>query len=336
MRTLTNSNIMISYPDALVLSGDLNLMQVEKYTTATFVEISFNIAGYNYKENLYFHTNIIETSLSEIFELLFNRTENTTFPTAVSLVMTLKLYNNTTLIDTQSITFEKIILGKRFVFDKLGVLKDYHYYEYCPDLGITTFFLRWDQPAQELWYVGVDNELYYIDLMEPSLGFYSIDISSLSPAPLYLVYGTFDDTFDYTFQNSIEFETCENCGDDTDGIGLRFRNRFGYWRYYAFRKNNQVRTSSGGVVLDFISNNLTEYSGLKTEQKKGCYQSINIFKESFNSDIMDDLSDLIHTENVHIYDTVNSVWVPVRVQTNTVVTKEKDNLFDMSLSINLI
>lgn len=336
MRTLTNSNLSINYPDSLVLSGDLNLLTIKKYVTATFVEVSFNIAGYGYQENLYFHTGTVETSLSEIFELLYNRTENTTFPTAVSLVMTLKLYNNTTLIDTQSITFEKIILGKRLVFDKLGLLKNSNYYEYCPELGITTFFFRWDQPAQELWYMGTDNELHFYELMEPSLGFYSIDISSLSPAPLFFVYSTFDETFDYTFQNYIEFETCENCGEESDGIGLRFRNRFGFWRYYAFRKNNQVRTSSGGIVLDFINNNLTEYSGLKTEQKKGCYQAINIFKESFNAEIMDDLSDLIHTENIHIYDTVNSQWVPVRVQTNTIVTKEKDNLFEMSLSLNLI
>ncbi len=335
MRTLTNSAMTIRYPENITFSGDLNLIEVTKNTTATFFEISFVISGYTYKENLYFFGTKISFSMQEILKLLFDRTENTTFLTTKNLNFTIKLYNNTSLIDTENLSIAKVILGKRKVFDKFGVVKSTNYYEYSPDIGITSFYFDWNEPAQQLWYMDVNNVEHFVTNLNPLTNFYNINIATLSPAPLYFFYGTFDPTFDDTFQNRIDFVSLNDCGDETRNIGIRFLNRFGLWRYYGFKLATETNSAGGGISVDFVAGNYSEYSGLKATQQKRTAQGITISKNNISKIVLDDFSDIVGCDHVHIYDDINSIWIPIGVSTTSTTQIEKEDLYDLVLNLNL-
>lgn len=129
-------------------------------------------------------------------------------------------------------------------------------------------------------------------------------------------------------------EVCP-CDDTTRAIGLRFLNRFGIWRYYAMNFKSENIASGKGTSLLFIDENLTEFSGLYSEQQKGYSQSINVYIESVEKSILNDLSDILYSDYKCVYDEVNSVWVPVKINTNSFNIVEKENLFDVSLNILL-
>ena len=148
MRTKTDPcSMKISYPENLVFSGDLNLLSITKNTTATHVEISFTINGYAYNENLYFLTTSIEFSMSKILNLLFTRYYGSIFDTTQSFSFTVKLYNNTSLIDTFNLSIGTVILGKRRAFDKLGVVKNLNTLDYDPSIGLNFVSFYFEYPT---------------------------------------------------------------------------------------------------------------------------------------------------------------------------------------------
>lgn len=93
--------------------------------------------------------------------------------------------------------------------------------------------------------------------------------------------------------------------------------------------------SGKGTSLLFLDENLTEFSGLYSEQQKGYSQSINVYIESVEKSILNDLSDILYSDYKCVYDEINSVWVPVKINTNSFNIVEKENLFDVSLNILL-
>lgn len=333
MRIFTNSAMSVYYPEDLVFSGDLNLIEVSKNTTATFIEISFVINGYEYKENLYFYSNTVSFSMSEILALIFYRSKNTTFIGLGSFSFTIKLYNNTTLIDEESFSIANVLLGRRKVFDKSGIVPFLDYFEINLEAGADSIYFFWNGGTVPFYYKGEDGGDYYFGLI--TNGIKIININALAVKPLYFYYGTFDETFDETFQGVFTINYIDGCGSSDKKIGLRFLNRFGVWRYYVFTKMSELNNSANGISLDFLGGNLTEYSGLKTEQQKPASQNLVLIKENINKEILNDLADVISTDHAHIYDAVNSVWIPVRVKTNAIPIVEKEDLFDITLNVNL-
>ena len=466
MRNFTNSAMSVNYPDNIVFSGDLNLINVTKLTTATFVEISFSIDGYAYAENIYFFSSDVSFSISEILNLLFSRTSNSNYTTRSSFSFTLKLYNNTSLIDTESFTIGLVLLGKRKIFDKLGTIPNLSEFEYCPDLGISQLYYYFEhEPTvnvvlQDDSVVALEDinqnmalisfseydvkSIYYIVnnfLKNPSMQYlggvnfwttgyptfmgcgsyfgistigglkfvlpddscgnimtteynggtfvsgvtytFNVTVASITNPGLNEYIFTFDlggNTFDFVpivginsfsivcggsgrlsitgfmdsdtsgygahsmviseiivkdlIHNPINLVSC--CANIENKIQLRYLNRFGFWRYTIFEINTEKLATSNGILLDFISGNFTEYNGLSTEQQKRSAQSLNIFKDGVNNELKNDLIDIMSSDHVHIYDAINSVYIPVIVQTNSYIDKKKDTSFDFTLSINLL
>lgn len=333
MRTFTNSAMSVYYPENLVFSGDLNLIEVVRNTTATFIEISFIINGYEYKENLYFYSNTVSFSMSEILSLLFSRSKNTTFLGIDSFNFTIKIYNNTTLIDEESFSIDTVLLGRRKVFDKIGIVPFLDYFEINLEAGADYISFFWNGGTVPFYYKGEDGGDYYFGLV--TNGIKIINIGALAVKPLYFYYGTFDETFDETFQGVFTINYVDGCGSSDEKIGIRFLNRFGVWRYYVMARMSELNNSANGISLDFTNGNLTEYSGLKTEQQKPLSQNLVLIKENINKAILNDLGDIIATDHAHIYDAVNSVWIPIRVKTNSVPISDKEDLFDLTLNVNL-
>ncbi len=454
----------IEYPDNLVFSGDLNRISITKNTTATHVEISYYLGGYEYKENLYFFADSVIFSLSETLNLIFDRTENSDFGTSQSFSFTIKLYNNTSLIDTESFSINTVILGKRRVFDllgnvpnintfdfdsSLGLMDFTYYFEYLSNVyvvldsgeefidnyqGITTIslggftehinYIIWrvtnymlnanfqylggnnfwtnidDFPAcssifeittsnkmqftipdascgtqMEVKYIGrnfVEGQQYTvlvnIDAINnpsgntmflkvaiggnESTAINTTGISSVSvtagPGGLLKLIGYMDaDTSGYgshgfsivsivvsdTIVHRIDLDY--NCSGVGEKLKIRFKNRFGLWRYYSVTKKTENITSTKGISLLFSDNNYTELNNLFTEQGKEYNQSIQVFKESVSKEVANDFSDIIYTDHIHLFDNINENWLPVKVNTNAFNIIEKENLFDISLNLLL-
>jgi len=130
-----------------------------------------------------------------------------------------------------------------------------------------------------------------------------------------------------------------NLNQDCDGSGakiaIKFLNRFGFWRgYHVYLKSENIN-SINGIKLPFLEYNYTELNNTFAEINKGETQSINVFRENLSKEIANDFSDIISSNHVHLYDEVNSVWIPIKVQTNTFNMIEKENLFDVNLNLLL-
>jgi len=465
MRTYTDPcTFTIEYPDDLVFSGDLNRIAITKNTTATHVEISYTLGGYLYAENLYFLTTSIEFSMADILKLLFNRTENSAFGTSQSFNFTVKLYNNTSLIDTESFSILTVILGKRRAFDLLGNvpnidtidfdstldLMDFGYYfEYPSDVnaileagnefidnyeGVSNislsavegyiYWLTWritnfmrnpnlqylggvnywenviDFPGcasifeitasnklvftipdescgstMEVKYTGrnfVEGQQYSVtvnidNLTNPSgnawnlkvdiggnqsvsilaagitqvfvtagaggllklVGYMDADTGGYGTHGFSLVSIVVTDLIDH--QINLNYE-CNGVGEK---LKIRFKNRFGLWRYYYVILKSENIASSNGISLFFLGNNYTELNNLFTEQQKPYSQSIQVYREGVSKEIANEFSDIIYSDHIHIFDNVNENWIPIKVGTNTFNIVEKENLFDVSLNLLL-
>jgi len=469
MRTYSDPSTMtIKYPDNQVFSGDLNLIKITKNTTATHVQISFNLGAdpFNYKENLYFLTNDIVFSLADTLKLIYARTVNTAFQTGNSFYFTVKLYNNTSLLDTENLSIEAVYLGKRRVFDELGVIPTISIVDFDQSIGINAFY----------YYIPYQSEVsYVVGGVESLLGTFAagltyLDFSAVSGVidSIYFIVKNYmlNPTFQYlggsNYWSTDEYVGCsslfgvtvanklvcnipdESCGNtftidysgrtfvpgvsysiwitidavnnpsgnefgltvslggndstlidaigttnvvvvcgaggllqltafmnaDTGGygahgfsvtniqikdyeittididndcngngvgqkLGLRFLNRFSLWRYYYVILKTENIASSNGISLWFLDENETEYNSLYSEQQKGYSQGLQVFREGVTKEIAKDFSDIIYSDHVHLYDDVNEVWIPVKVNTNTFNIAEKETLFDVSLNLLL-
>lgn len=460
----TASSMTVSYPDNLVFSGDLNLLRIEKNTTATHVEMSFTINGYTYKENLYFLTADIQFSMSSILNLLYTRNYHTLFDTVDYFDFTIKLYNNTSLLDTFDLSIDTVILGGRRTFDKLGVVPNLSVIDFDSSIGVSLANLYFEYPTDVFathyatsefidrytglsfvnlldisggytyWltckvynfmlnssfqYLGgsnywttsefsgcstifgvtaanklqfiipdescgnvltieysgrtfVEGQQYRVEInidtvTNPSgndyyliaeiggvqstqmisTGLKTVYVTAGSGGVLKLIAHMDADTggfgahsFSATsilITDNIETKILLNQGCDGVGVkmGLRFLNRFGKWQnYFVYLKSENINALKG-INLPFIDNNTTELSGLFAEINKGEAQSINVFRENLTKEVYNDFSDVISSNHVHLYDEINSLWIPVKVNTNSIVIIEKENLFDVTLNLLL-
>jgi len=468
MRTYSDPSTMtINYPDNLVFSGDLNRTSITKNTTATHIELSFTINGYLYKDNLYFPPleNTIDFSMSDNLKLIYSRTVNTIFDTNESFNFTIKLYNNTSLLDTESLSIQSVILGKRRVFDKSGLIKNLTSFDYDKSISLTEFYYYFQYASDvhvklldgsvvsidSFQYIsevslesvtGGINYVYYIVnnfMLNPTFQYLSgenywtnvIDFPSCSSVfeidptnklkftipdvscgdtmevqynggsftegQNYVVYITVDSitnpsgeayniTIDLggnqvTFTPSIGVNTLTvTCGStgilkligymdaNTGGFGthgfsitniivkdliqhkiylnetcngvgeklkLRFLNRFGLWRYYYVIYKSENIGASSGISLWFSNGNFTELNNLYSEENKKYIQAITVYREGLSKEISNDIGDIIYTDKINLWDDVNSVWIPIKVTTNSINTIQKDNLFDVSLNLLL-
>ncbi len=464
MRTLTvASSMTINYPDNLVFSGDLNRIQITKNTTATHVEISFVIGGYTYNENLYFLTSDIQFSMSKILNLLFTRAYHSIFDTTQPFDFDVKLYNNTSLLDTFELSIDTVILGKRRIFDKLGELPNLETFDFDESIGLNLIDYYFEYPSDVYAMYLLGNEI-----IDTYSGLVHINLNDVSPNPIQLKYVVSNFMLNPSFQylggsnywTTSSFPSCsssfgvtianklvcvipdESCGNtftitynggtftegqqyqvevnidtvtnpsgnawslkaeiggtqstgittsgvnsvfvtagaggalkliaymdaDTGGfgshafsltsikvvdlidnyiylnkecdgtgakIGLRFLNRFGMWRnYHVYLKTEDINAISG-IKLPFLDYNYTEFNDTFAEINKGESQSINVFREGLDKKTINDFSDIISSDHVHLYDEINSVWIPIKVNTNAFKMIEKENLFDVNLTLLL-
>lgn len=464
MRTYNDPSTMnVNYPDDFVFSGDLNKISITKNTTATHVELSYTIDSFPYAENLYFSTNSIDFSMASILDLLFSRTDNTAFDTDVSFQFSIKLYNNTSLLDTENFNITNVILAKRRVFDKFGEIKNLDTFDFDENLGLTEFnyyfkhttdvsavtessivpidtfngisnvgiggigyYIKWiiytvsnfmknpnfqylggvnfwnnliDFPGcSSKFEVTIANKMVFIipdascgDTMEvqytggnfvpgqqyeitvnidtinnPSSNVWSliVDIGGnqsnaitttgvnsveviAGPGGVLKLIGYMDadtafGTHNFTISSIKVIDLIEykiNLNQDCNGIGeklrLRFLNRFGLWRYYYVIRKTENIAATKGISLWHLDSNFSEYNNLYSEQKKEYSQSIQVFREGVSKEIANDFSDIIYTDNIHLWDEINSVWIPIKLQTNTFAISEKETLFDISLNLLL-
>lgn len=204
MRTYTNASTMsIEYPDNQVFSGDLNRIKITKNTTATHVQISFNLGAspFNYKENLYFLTSSVEFSLADVLKLIYARTVNTAFPTGNSFYFTVKLYNNTSLLDTENLSIEAVYLGKRRIFDALGVIPTFSDIDFDPTIGINAFYYKFDFPSK-VYYKPVSGAALLLGTFN---GYAYVDFSAVTVEIDYIY---------YVVNNYILNPTCQYLGGD--------------------------------------------------------------------------------------------------------------------------
>ncbi len=465
MRTFTDPSTMtIEYPENQVFSGDLNRIAITKNTTATHVEIAFTINDYLYKENLYFLTNTIVFSMAEIFRLLFIRTVNTAFDTTYTFEFTVKLYNNTSVIDTFDLEITDVILGKRRVFDEIGLIKNLDTFDYDVDLNLTDFYYNFEFSSDVYAIVSgspefIDNfngissvglsevvgQIDYISWLVSNyilnssfqylggnnywttesysgcsttfgvvaankLEFIMHDVSCGTALTIEYTGGTFISGNSYTLEITVDavnnpsvepqyiwFELGETVGfghsgvgtftetiicgagnalkltaymdadtvgygthsftatsikvvdyetehkiylnKDCNGVGeklkLRFLNRFGLWRYYYVIKKTENIGASGGVSLWFLDSNYTELNNLYSEQNKVYTQSLIVYREGVSKEVKNDISDIIYSDHIHLFDEFNNLWIPVKVQTGSLSTIDKETLFDISLNLLL-
>ena len=176
MRQYTDSAVTINYPDSLTFSGDLNKITVTKNTTATHFELTFIINGYTYNENLYFYSNTIEFSMSDILKLIFDREQNATFVTCKSFDFTIKLYNNTSLIDTVYLTLETVILGQRRVFDEKGVVPNINVIDYDTSIQLNNKFYYYFSKYSNVYAVLTDSSQVFVGIYE---GFAEVDLTGV-------------------------------------------------------------------------------------------------------------------------------------------------------------
>ncbi len=127
----------------------------------------------------------------------------------------------------------------------------------------------------------------------------------------------------------------EDCSGVGEKLKLRFKNRFGLWRYYYVIRKAENIGASNGVSLWFSNDNFTELNNLYAEQGKKYSQSLAVYREGLDKETANDLSDIIYADNIHLYDTINSVWIPVKVTSNSFPINDKETLFDVSLNILL-
>jgi hypothetical protein len=402
--------------------------------------------------------------MSDILDLLFARVYHTIFDTTQPFNCSVKLYNNTSLLDTFDFDIDTVIFGKRRIFDKLGELQNITTFDYDQTIGLSLIDYYFKYASDVSAIMSDDSEQFidsYSGLVHINAGdvvgeikylFYIISNFVYNPSFNFMSgnnYWTTDSfpscasSFGVTAANKLVLvipdESCGNtfeiqysggtfvegvsysiwvtidavnnpsgnpywikadlggnlstaitgvgttnvsvvCGAggvlklvaymdaDTGGfgshglsitgiqikdyeihkielnqecegiekrIGLRYLNRFGMWRnYYVYLKSENIG-STAGIKLPFLEYNYTEFNSTFAEIKKGEAQSINVFRENFSKEIANDFSDIISSDHVHLYDDINSVWIPVKVNTNTFSIIEKETLFDVSLNLLL-
>lgn len=214
------------------------------------------------------------------------------------------------------------------------------------------------------WWLDSDHKFYHVDgstgeiLQVPygyggTSGLFELDPSLTFPdATKHCTYmkdrgtlrsSTFDDTFDYTFQNASEYTTIINLciSNDTAGYYLRWIDRFGCFQYFLFKKGKETIKNklSGSSICEqdlnagmwFPNNNRDIHiSGTKT--CKCCATSIE-------DDIYAYVSTIITSPVIDLYLGKNrygeEMWVPVNIVASSHNYIPKDVLHDLEISFTM-
>lgn len=339
MRTNVSTNLIIEYPDNQTYSGDLNNIRIiRRNNTVVKCSLEFNINGYEYREELLFYSSQINFSLSEIFNLIFERKNDREFTTVKSFSFIIRAWSSLTILETNNLSFQGIILGKRRVFDKKGIVPVITGQDYAPQQGVTQLQSNFTSANLKFNFnngttvnTGLINGVNTIDLKAVN----DIYDSRGGIRSVFFDSGKFEPKFDLTFQEVTKTTIKEDCSGSGYKLGIRFLNRFGLWRYYYVMVKAEVIGSEKGISIWFNRDNPTELNSLYNEQKKKYSQSITVYKEDVTKSVVNDFSDIIYTDYVHIFDEVNQNWIPVRVQTNTFSISEKESTYDVNLNIML-
>lgn len=339
MRTASNADINITYPDNTVFSGNNNFVKVHKELasgmTHVVVEMVYKSKTYSSKYLLYGTSTDLncEINLKNFFEVIFSNSQTEVFNTfGVSQSFSIKaVTTGGTTLSTISISFSNIILGKFKPFDKIS-----------NDYLVSGEYFETENSQDKFYfiYLGETKHVYVADVtgivMDCGVqqGIYKIDLSGFV-GDLKIVVGniasTFDETFDFTFYDLSEIKVLnlKYVKECEDKIVVRFLNRFGMWRILGFKKHLSLQSSSEQIDLE---DNTSEYADTFYQINKKRKFELTAAYEAADKETQAEISELFNS-NFISWNNQNA-WTPCKVEGN-IELKRKPTLENVTVKFIL-
>lgn len=309
MRTYTDSGITITYPEAVVFTGNRNIVSISgasAYDTFTiFGDTRDLISG------------VGEFDISPYLKDLFADVEKNEMFDIEDL--TESIYFDDSEISFLDMVFDEIFYAKSRIYDIRNTPKTA---EYTED---SEWFHFWIEAAIEGEINGTPTNF--------TAGLNKLDLSSYS-GDVYITFNnTFDDTFDDTFiydsfiydLNNILIQRV-SCPDE--GVVLRYLDHFGVWNQKVFSKV-VFNPKAGSSVYNWTTQSSSIlFNGLQFAEKTQEI-SFQIQAQGCLIEECERLSDVCLSDFVHVYDHVSDQWLPVVVTTAQIpvdYTKTNQNI----------
>jgi len=154
--------------------------------------------------------------------------------------------------------------------------------------------------------------------------------------------GTFDDTFDYTFEALASDNTITRLIVDNacKGYYLRWIDYLGQLQYYLFDEGTRAtKTENGDTIETPIVYGGVNYGGGRRVTSKECQRSAHVAAVGLNQDECDYVSTIAQAVIIDLYRGKdaddNEIWLPVTIEAGQFSASERVGLQDYEITINL-
>jgi hypothetical protein len=336
MRTTNINGIEISYPNEISFCFNPEIIRLSGSSNTTVVEVWYGDRVYSISIEPY--NNIASLNISDITRLFFNSAN--LFGEATGKKIDIYLRQNGEVLFSFS-TFcmwGSISVGERFNGSR-----------------VVTWFRAF--PFTVSFYTSAGGSIYKKEDDNGYTGFngntpqivYQIDPFTLfNPRKFGMILiegdeasGTFDDTFDYTFDGAAETEIeIKLIPDDCkDGIYLRWIDKHGFIQYYLFKsgeRTNNTANAGETMPIDYQAED-RRFEGVSRQQGKDAIISQKIYVSLVTQSEFDFLEGAYMSPVIDWYvgkdDIGKDVWCPVNVQVGS-LARENRSLQDFIMVIN--
>ena len=312
MRTYTSAGITITYPEAMVMVGDRNIVTISGATANTTFsmfgderELSAGAGEFNllpYMQSLY-----ATAAKNEMFSIA-SVTENL-------------------LIDGvafHAIGLTQVFFGASEFGDKRVLVQSAEYTEFSP------FFDFWLPVDMEAKINGVDYNFVQ--------GFNHVDLSAYTGDVeiCFAVDGftTFDDTFDFTFTGELVYINIRRVECPQNGFLMRWLDHWGIWQQKTFALASTIRNAEKSIYNWNSQATSLLLNGLRFSEVKKAL-GVDIVEENCTLAEAKRLAELCVAQYLHAYDFNNAVWIPCIVTNNDTKIAENKGRQNVAFNISL-
>lgn len=153
---------------------------------------------------------------------------------------------------------------------------------------------------------------------------------------------TFDDTFDYTFQNLAAADVITRLivDNSTEGYYLRWIDTWGQLQYFLFAKGTRtLKITEGATIESDILYSGVYYGGGRLAVEKTREKSVKVAAMNLTPEECDYVETIASACVCHLYlgkQTDNTeIWIPVRVSGGTFTTSERKDLQDFEIEVQI-
>lgn len=337
MRTAEFNDGTITYPDEIAFAFNPVIIQLENTNKGDVtVDITDTSTAKKYSDTRSFFENILSIDISKYLQLLFSRPEYG--GTGENVITTSKNIQIDVKENSRIFTFEFVCIWGNIeageTFNNSRAVKWFKYFPQTVSMYIpegTDLQYRSNQSGYANYDGANANEINHILLAK-------IFSTTTTKGALRIIGGetssVWSYTFDYTFAKNPDYETIINIDIDdcSEGVFLRWVDRFGFYQYWLFKpvEWGYDSSSDGESIIDraLVNTRHYEYSRYQGRTNE---RTIRLGASLLTQDEANLVIGIIQSPLVSVWD---GQWSPVTISDGE-VKLTSEHLQDIEITINL-